>query len=100
MPQDGDHTTLDNLETDLLAEISAATVLRELEAVRVSALGKKGRVSGLMQQIATMAPDERKEFGQTVNALKNRVSVPHSTRARANSKPKCSNSASQPKYPM
>ncbi|MGI9410145.1 MAG: phenylalanine--tRNA ligase subunit alpha [Hyphomicrobiaceae bacterium] len=75
MPQDGEHTTLDNLETDLLGEISAATVLRDLEAVRVSALGKKGRVSGLMQQIATMAPDERKEFGQTVNALKSRVSA-------------------------
>ena len=59
MPQDGEHTTLDSLETDLLAEISAATVLKELEAVRISALGKKGRVSGLMQKIATRCRIDR-----------------------------------------
>ena len=74
MPQDVDQNALEGLETDILSEIAAAAALNELEAARVSALGKKGRISGLMQMLGTMAPDERKSFGQTVNALKGRVS--------------------------
>ena len=74
MPQDVDQNALAGLEADILSEIAAAAALKELEAVRVSALGKKGRISGLMQQLGKMAPDERKSFGQTVNALKGRVS--------------------------
>ena len=74
MPQDVDQNALAGLEADILSEIAAAAALKELEAVRVSALGKKGRISGLMQQLGKMAPDERRSFGQTVNALKGRVS--------------------------
>lgn len=74
MPQDGDHANLEGLEVEILDEISSAKLLKELEAVRVSALGKKGRVSGLMQKLGTMAAEDRKAFGQTVNALKGRVS--------------------------
>ena len=74
MPQDSDVQGLEALEAQIISEISAASVLKDLEAVRVSALGKKGRVSALMQQLGSMAPEERKAFGQTVNALKGRVS--------------------------
>ena len=47
--------------------------LDALEEVRVAALGKKGRVSELMQTLGRMAPEERKSFGQAVNQLKERV---------------------------
>jgi len=65
---------LEALEAEIAHEIESASTLGELDGVRVGALGKKGRVSGLMQQIAGLAPDERKAFGQTVNAVKQRVS--------------------------
>jgi phenylalanyl-tRNA synthetase alpha chain len=65
---------LDVLEREIAAEIEQADTLVALDAVRVGALGKKGRVSGLMQQIGNLAADERKAFGQTVNAIKARVS--------------------------
>ena len=65
---------LKSLETDMLGEIAGCDDLASLETVRVSALGKKGRVSGLMQQLGKMSPDERKTFGQSVNALKARIS--------------------------
>ena len=65
---------LEALEREIAAKIEGAGSLGELDDVRVAALGKKGRVSGLMQQIAGLAPEERKAFGQTVNALKARVS--------------------------
>ncbi|HXF53195.1 MAG TPA: phenylalanine--tRNA ligase subunit alpha [Hyphomicrobiaceae bacterium] len=66
-------TDLDKLEGDLLARIAAAGDLVELEAVRVAALGRKGKVAELMQRLASLPPQERKSFGQSVNALKARV---------------------------
>ncbi len=42
--------------------------------MRVSALGKKGSVSELMSQLGALPAEERKSFGQTVNALKGKVS--------------------------
>ncbi|MEO0792862.1 MAG: phenylalanine--tRNA ligase subunit alpha, partial [Pseudomonadota bacterium] len=53
---------LSRLEQDVLAEISGTGDLAAIEAVRVSALGKKGRVSGLMSALGKMPADERKAF--------------------------------------
>ena len=77
---------LDTLKADLLEEVARASDLARLEEVRVSALGKKGRVSGLMQRLGSMPPEERKDFGQAVNAVKMAVSAAleakHETLAR------------------
>ncbi|HEY8127519.1 MAG TPA: phenylalanine--tRNA ligase subunit alpha [Hyphomicrobium sp.] len=64
---------LSKLESDLLGEITGAGDLAALDAVRVSALGKKGRVSELMSKLGSLPPEERKNFGQTVNTLKSKV---------------------------
>lgn len=64
----------DQLERELLDAVEAANELAALEDVRISALGKKGRVSELMKGLGQMAPEERKDFGQAVNGLKERVS--------------------------
>ncbi len=74
---------LQSLEADLLAEISAASDLAEIEAVRVSALGKKGRVSAQMQKLGKMAPEERKSFGQAVNLVKENVNAALAKRTEA-----------------
>jgi phenylalanyl-tRNA synthetase alpha chain len=63
-------TDLAALERDLLADIATSNDLAALEGVRVSALGKKGRVSELMSQLGKLPPDERKSFGAAVNTLK------------------------------
>ncbi|MCJ7599391.1 MAG: phenylalanine--tRNA ligase subunit alpha, partial [Methyloceanibacter sp.] len=65
---------LDKLQAELIEAITAARDLATLEVVRVKALGKKGRVSELMQKLGGMPPEERKSFGQAVNELKSRVS--------------------------
>ena len=65
--------SLEGIEGELLAAIAKAGDLGALEEVRVAALGKKGRVSELMQTLGRMAPEERKSFGQAVNQLKERV---------------------------
>src|SRR4029078_1448431 len=64
---------LDALQRELLAAIKAASDLAGLEEVRVAALGKKGRVSELMQKLGSMPPEARKSFGQAVNTLKDAV---------------------------
>ena len=69
-----DVSDLTALESDLLKDIGSAASLAAIEEVRVAALGKKGRVSELMAQIAKQPPESRKTFGATVNALKTRVS--------------------------
>lgn len=65
---------IDQLKAEIDAEIKAAQTLEALEAIRVSALGKKGRVSGLMKGLGGMSPDERREMGPKLNALKTDVS--------------------------
>ena len=64
---------LDSLRSELLAAIARAGDLAKLEEVRVLALGKKGRVSELMQGLGALAPEARKDYGQAVNALKTSV---------------------------
>ena len=65
--------SLEGIEGELLRAIAKAADLGALEEVRVAALGKKGRVSELMQTLGRMAPEDRKGFGQAVNQLKDRV---------------------------
>jgi phenylalanyl-tRNA synthetase alpha chain len=64
---------LDTLRSELLEAIGRAPDLAKLEDVRVSALGKKGSVSALMQQLGALPPEARKDYGQAVNALKTSV---------------------------
>ncbi|MBL7489243.1 phenylalanine--tRNA ligase subunit alpha, partial [Frankia sp. AgW1.1] len=68
-PMTDTQTDLAKLESELLAEIAGASDLATLDAVRVSSLGKKGRVSELMSKLGSLPAEERKSFGQTVNAL-------------------------------
>ncbi|MBB6254054.1 phenylalanine--tRNA ligase subunit alpha [Nitrospirillum iridis] len=65
---------LDSLKADLLAAAAAAPDLAALEEVRVDALGKKGRVTGLMKDMGSLTPDERRERGQALNAVKEEIS--------------------------
>ena len=65
--------TIDTLRQDLSAAIGTAVDLAALEAVRISALGKKGSVSALLATLGSMAPDERKSAGAAINNLKTEV---------------------------
>ncbi|WND03721.1 phenylalanine--tRNA ligase subunit alpha [Temperatibacter marinus] len=63
------------LEAEITEAIEAASDLNTLEEVRVSALGKKGRVSGLMKGLGKMDPEERKVMGPALNGLKNAIAA-------------------------
>ncbi len=64
---------VDILETEALAAIAAAGSLGQLDDIRVAELGKRGRVSALMKTLGKMGPDERREAGPRLNALKERI---------------------------
>ncbi len=71
---------VDNLRSDVTAAITAAESTDALDAVRVSALGKKGSITQLMKTLGGMDPDARKEAGQAINALKGEVANAIETR--------------------
>ncbi|TIP01960.1 MAG: phenylalanine--tRNA ligase subunit alpha [Mesorhizobium sp.] len=64
---------LEALEASLLTEIAAASDEAAIEAVRVSALGKKGSVSEMLKTLGAMSAEERQVKGPAINGLKNRV---------------------------
>ena len=64
---------LETLEKEFLDAIAATSTIPELEEVRVAAIGKKGKVSKLMSELGKLPPEERKSFGQSVNALKQNI---------------------------
>ena len=69
---------LDQLEAtrdEILKLVDQAADLAALDAARVAALGKKGRVTQLMQGLKDIAPEARREAGQALNRLKDEVEV-------------------------
>jgi phenylalanyl-tRNA synthetase alpha chain len=64
---------LDSLKTSLLADIAAASDEAGIEAVRLSAMGKKGAVSELLKTLGSMTPEERQTRGAAINALKTEI---------------------------
>jgi phenylalanyl-tRNA synthetase alpha chain len=64
---------LDQLRDELLTAIAAADGLDALEAIRVAALGRKGRVTELMKGLGRLEADQRRVAGQGLNAVKTAV---------------------------
>jgi len=67
-------TELEEVRAAALAAVEAAGELAALEQVRVDWLGKKGKISRLMQRMGKLSAEERPAFGKAVNALKGEVS--------------------------
>ncbi|MEC8203422.1 MAG: phenylalanine--tRNA ligase subunit alpha, partial [Pseudomonadota bacterium] len=63
----------EQLKDALLADVAAAGDLDSLEQLRVSALGRKGRITDLMKGLGALDPDERRATGQALNQVKEAV---------------------------
>jgi phenylalanyl-tRNA synthetase alpha chain len=66
-------TEPEELKTHLLTAIEAAAGLDALEAVRVEALGKQGRVTQLLKTMGAMSPEERQANGPAIHGLREAV---------------------------
>ncbi len=65
--------SLDHIRDELLRLVKSAADLDTLEQVRVGALGRKGRLTALLKELGTLAPDARKTRGAALNRLKDEV---------------------------
>jgi phenylalanyl-tRNA synthetase alpha chain len=66
--------SVDTLLEQARAAIAACSDVRALDDLRVRYLGKKGEITALLKSLGGMAPEQRRSFGQAVNAAKNEVS--------------------------
>jgi len=65
----------DRLKDECLRDIAEQRGTAELDHLRVGLVGKKGRITQLMQKLGGMAPDEKRAFGAKVNELKDQVAA-------------------------
>ncbi len=61
------------IKKEITGLIDAANDLASLEEVRITALGKKGKITSLMKTLGGMEPDARKSAGQELNVLKTEI---------------------------
>ncbi|MDE1901357.1 MAG: phenylalanine--tRNA ligase subunit alpha [Alphaproteobacteria bacterium] len=66
---------LDALKTEFAAAVAAADSIAALDDIRVSALGKKGRITDMMKTLGSLPPDERKNRGAALNVLKDEIAA-------------------------
>jgi phenylalanyl-tRNA synthetase alpha chain len=68
-------TDTDQLQTELLGQIAAASTPEALEAVRVAAMGKSGSVTALLKTLGGMTPEQRQTEGPKLNGLREAVTA-------------------------
>lgn len=64
---------IQNLKTQIEDEVKSAGDLKALDDVRISVLGKKGRITALMKTLGKMTPEERQTKGRDLNILKDEI---------------------------
>lgn len=68
---------------DGLAAVAAAEEEKDVEALRVAYLGKKGAVTTVMKSVGKLAPEERPVLGAVVNKAKDELAVAMTERKEA-----------------
>jgi len=61
---------ISQLHEAALASLNAASTLEDVEAVRVEALGRKGKLAEVSKEFGKLTPDDRARCGKLLNAVK------------------------------
>lgn len=64
-----------NMRNQISTEISTVSCVADIESLRVKYLGKKGMITDLMKVMKDLSVEEKKTFGQDVNALKDEAAA-------------------------
>jgi phenylalanyl-tRNA synthetase alpha chain len=62
---------LNNLKIEALKDLENVDDEKQLNDLRIKYLGKKGLITLSLKKVGTLSPEERPEFGQLVNKIKN-----------------------------
>ena len=71
---------INTLRSELMASVDGTSSLDELETIRVAEMGKKGRITAMMKELAELDSDARKAAGQDLNKLKSEIAAAIETR--------------------
>ncbi len=63
-------TVISELRVNTLKALETATTLEALEAIRVEALGRKGKLAEVSKGFGKLTPDERASLGKVLNSVK------------------------------
>jgi len=63
------------LKTETDAALASATDLREWDAIRVSVLGRNGKLTALLRELGKVLPEQRRERGAALNRLRDEVTA-------------------------
>lgn len=72
---------LSNLLSEAVSDIAGAADRRELDAIRVKYLGKKGLVTDQLKALSTLPKEEKPEAGKAVNIAKRQIASDIESRA-------------------
>jgi len=64
---------IEDLEKNILIDISKTRSFQDLQIIKVRELGKKGQISLLMKSLSTVSNEEKKSLGKTYNELRIKV---------------------------
>ena len=76
-------SSIEELQSRALADIEASESLPQLDELRVRYLGKKGEVTAQLKSLGAMEPEQRKAFGQAVNAARDALAQAITARRQA-----------------
>jgi phenylalanyl-tRNA synthetase alpha chain len=62
---------IDELRNTFISDLEKISSQETLEQMRIKFLGRKGLITGLFEQLKSIPPAEKKEFGKYINDLKN-----------------------------
>ena len=71
------------LQSRALAAIEASESLQSLDELRVQYLGKKGEITAQLKSLGSMEPEQRRTFGQAVNAARDALNQAINARRKA-----------------
>lgn len=74
---------IQELHASAVKALEAATTLEALEAVRVEALGRKGKLADVSKSFGKLQPDERARIGKLLNSVKQELESSLETRKSA-----------------
>ncbi|MEA3078045.1 MAG: phenylalanyl-tRNA synthetase alpha chain [Actinomycetota bacterium] len=78
-----DYNALPQIESDAVAAVAAAATLDDLRAVEASFLGRESVLADLQKRLGSLSAEERKAFGQQVNATRSSLAAAVESRRSA-----------------
>ena len=66
---------LQELQTYVKAELSAAATPADVENLRIKTLGKKGELTLMLKNLGSLQPEERKEMGKKANEVRDWITA-------------------------